>query len=56
MSSTRNLPCTEVDVVETASVKWREVLHHSVRDTAVSRTRVSNIYVVRIGQTSMSRS
>ena len=56
MSSTRNLQCTEVDVVETASVKWKEVLLHSVRDTAVSCTRVSNIYMVRIRQTSLCHS
>ena len=36
MSSTRNLPCPEVDVVETASVKWREVLLHADRYKAVS--------------------
>jgi len=39
MSSTRNLPCTEVDIVETATVKWREVLLHSDGDTAVSCTQ-----------------
>jgi hypothetical protein len=36
MSPTRNLPCTEVDVVETASVIWREVLLNSYRDKALS--------------------
>jgi len=56
MSSTRNLPCAEVDVAEIATVKWREVLLHLDEDKAVSRTKVSNIYMVRVREASLCHS
>jgi hypothetical protein len=56
MSSTRNLPCTELDAVETATVKWREVLRHSDGDIAVYCTRVSNVDMVRMRQASLCHS
>jgi hypothetical protein len=56
MSSTRNLQCTEVDVVETATVKWREVLLHLDGDKAVSCTKVSNICMVRVREASLCHS
>jgi hypothetical protein len=56
MSCTKNLPCTEMDVAETAIVKWREVLLHLDDDKAVSYTRVSNIYMVRVREASLCHS